>query len=379
MSRAKLRFLLLCLSVLLWSGCAARHQTFRVVPISGTHYLLPPDYKDNTNPGRDLTVRVKGVAAPGARQNAACSFGVPQFSVRPLGASGVMVQVKPNDLFAGGGVVRAYRGSFDRFRTELSRLEERGCLKPGGGRAVAERVAESLPLPVIETLFYTFGYEPFRGYCEVHPDMRIHAQRAVLERGPDGKEKLVRIDRSLYSVGREPGGESLRFALSKRAGTQADLPGLDRFRQPFYRFFYHIKFNDLSGRPVRTAVVLGAESLRKLEETTAALWKDPDLTCGRAQGIDCLRSPEGLIVTPEVPVRLNGKEAIIPVSYNISDVFVDRRVVHYGQAPPPFELRRAYRGRMARVEFLTTDPVLNLPLRSGDSLAWRAGTGAAKR
>jgi hypothetical protein len=86
--------------------------------------------------------------------------------------------------------VRAYRGTFDRFRTELSRLEEQGCLKRGGGRAVAERVAESLPLPVMETLFYSFGYEPFRGYCEVHPDMRIHAQRAMLERGADGKDKF---------------------------------------------------------------------------------------------------------------------------------------------------------------------------------------------
>jgi hypothetical protein len=353
-----------------------RHQSFRVAPIGGFPYLLPPDYTDNNNPGRDISVRVDGVTAPlASRRASGCSIQVPQFSMAKARGSSVIVRVRPADLFAGGGIVRAYRGAFDAFRTELSRLEERGCLKPGGGRVIAERVAESLPLPVMETLFYTYGYEPFRGYCEVHPDMRIHAQRALLARGPDGKERLVRIDRALYSVTREHGGEGLRFHLSERSGTEAALPGIDELRQPFYRFFYHIKFNDLSGKPQRTAVLLGAGSLRVLEQTTASLWKDPDLTCGRLTGIDCVKSPAGQIVTAEVPVRLNGKRTVIPVSFTIGDVLRDRQALRPGKPVPKLELRRQYRGRLARVEFLTPEPVLGLPLRSGDRLDWDAAAG----
>ncbi len=372
MRRWRLRLMLACLSVLLWSGCATRRQTFRVVPIGGTSYLLPPDYRDNKDPGREIVVKVSGVGMRTASTRASgCAIDVPQFSMaRPHGGS-VTVRVRPSDLFAGGGVVRAYRGTFDQFRAELSRLEEEGCLRTGGGRTVAERVAESLPLPVMETLFYSYGYEPFRGYCEVHPDMRIHAQKALLEPGPDGKEKLVRIDRALYAVGREAGGEGLRFRLDKRAGTEAALPGLDQLHKPFYRFFYHIKFNDLSGKPQRTAVLLGADSLRTLEQTTARLWKDPDLTCGRVTGIDCVKSPVGQIVTAEMPVRLNGKQDVIPVSFTIGDVLRDRQAMRPGKPAPPFELRREYRGRLARVEFLTREPVLSLPIRSGDRLEWK--------
>ena len=372
MRKWRLRLVLACLSVLLWSGCATRRQTFRVVPIGGTSYLLPPDYRDNKDPGHEIVVKVSGVAkSTASKQASGCAIDVPQFSMaRPRGGN-VVVHVRPQDLFAGGGVVRAYRGTFDRFRTELSRLEQEGCLRPGGGRAVAERVAESLPLPVMETLFYSYGYEPFRGYCEVHPDMRIDAQKALLEPGPDGKEKLVRIDRALYAVRREEGGEGLRFQLDKRTGTEAALPGLVQLHKPFYRFFYHIKFNDLSGTPQRTAVLLGADSLQKLEQTTASLWKDPDLTCGRLTDIDCVKSPVGQIVTAQVPVRLNGKREVIPVSFTIGDVLRDHQAMRPGKPAPTFELQREYRGRLARVEFLTRQPVLNVPIRSGDRLKWK--------
>jgi len=49
MRRWRLRLVVACLSVLLWSGCATRHQSFRVAPIGGFPYLLPPDYTDNNN------------------------------------------------------------------------------------------------------------------------------------------------------------------------------------------------------------------------------------------------------------------------------------------------------------------------------------------
>jgi len=84
-------------------------------------------------------------------------------------------------------------------------------------------------------------------------------------------------------------------------------------------------------------------------------------------------------VTPEVPVRLNGKEEVIPVSFTIGDVLRDRQVVRQSQAAPPLELSRQYRGRLARVEFLTPQPLLNLPLRSGDRLSWSAAPGSVGR
>ncbi len=351
------------IALLIASGCASRQSGhYRVARVGGANYLLPPVYKENLKrPEREITVRVNNVLV----RQAGCKVEMDEFILRPRG-SGVHVVVRPVALFSGGSTIRSFRASFETLRGELAKLEEQGCLKPGAGRTVAEAVAESLPIPVMETLFYSYGYDPFHGYCEVHPGMRIHAQRALLEKDASGKDKLTRIDRALYAVGRQPGGDGLRFAIEKREGSEASIPGLDQLNSSFSRFFFHIKFNNLEGKPQRTAVVMGASTLPRLQEVTNRLWKDADLTCSQASGFDCVKSPAGQIVTAEVPVRLNGKPTTIPVSFTINDVLRDRKLAKAGGPPPPIELRRMFRGKLTKVEFQAKD--YSLPVTAGDRL-----------
>jgi hypothetical protein len=375
------RLFAVVIPLVLCGGCAVRQSgSYRVVKSGSVHYLLTPAFQgDLSHPGRDLRVRVAGVARPGA---GGCAIaGIPEFTLTRRG-SAVEVKVSTAELFAGGGTIRAFRGVFLRFRTELASLEESGCLVPGGGRAVSERVAESLPAPLMEAQYYAWGYDPFRGYCEVHPGMRLHAQRPLLERGPDGKERLVRIDRAVYEVSRR-GGEGLGFRLEEKAGTEAAMPGLERMNRPFYRFFYFIKFKPgQDGSAQRSAVLLGAPGLNQLEQTTAKLWNDPDLTCsGALTAIDCFKSPNGQMVTPEVPVRINGKRALVSVNFTLLDVVRDH-ARWFGKGPfPAIEMRKTFRGRPAKVEFLSRETAAyGVPVSAGDRIEWKpAPAGTASR
>jgi hypothetical protein len=128
----------LILQVFLWCGCAMRGPGFyRVVKIHDTHYLIPPGHaEDPERRAAEFQVRVDGVAR---HSEANCTVNLREFALYPGRGGRVNVDVRPADLFAAGGTVRAYRAAFGRFRGELSRLEEEGCLKPGAGCGIWNR------------------------------------------------------------------------------------------------------------------------------------------------------------------------------------------------------------------------------------------------
>lgn len=169
-------------------GVAKFQSTYQVQPAyldpnnvtSTVPFFLPPTLlrPSSTSYGNAVEVDIANVNGP--TTGSTCAIAGGDFTMT---WSGSVAQVFiPAYAWNADATSRAnLRTAFDAFCLSLESLESSQCLARGGAFGVAQRVAEALPVPLNESLYYRFGFDAGNGYIDLQPGMRLRVESGVYE------------------------------------------------------------------------------------------------------------------------------------------------------------------------------------------------------
>jgi len=216
----------------------------------------------------------------------------------------------------------------------LESLETSGCLARGGAFGAAQRVAEALPVPVTEVLYYRYGLNSGLGgissaatpFVNLLPGMRLRVEFQGYEYTVPNSplNGFIGTGRATYDIVEylDPNNNT-RLAFdaflggilpsnltspTAVAGGIIDLQGASTARR-YYRLFYPGTFsNSASGNtsPANNVMLIGANTLADLSTaTTAYLTKQTCAPGGTSVLCNLFRGRA--IAIPEILVYLSGQ------------------------------------------------------------------------
>lgn len=276
------------------------------------------------------------------------------------------------------------RSEFAAFVVHVTELERRGCLPPNSSLSLVPFVAESLAVPLTETLFYRYSYRSGQGIVDLVPGMRLEIQRAEFTTPSEDEQKLANYigERTcFYEVRGHRGNElALRLTKVKASGGLAGppAPDLPEFSLPsqiagarIARLFLLTLF--VSKGRKRAAIVVGARQLRQMQEATAAIANDPLIQCSaiEAQGASCVAFEGNVTVSSEIAVNVNGQRRYVLLKSSVGDIIAQARGAWEDVVPQSLAVTRLFHGKHVPVEFDHSDQtILKLPALAGDRLTW---------
>ncbi len=347
----RVRFLLAALVVVL-AGCGPA-RSYRIIRINGVPGIAPPVYHDGA---RHLKLTVTGVRSDAPGQ---CAIRSRDFRLDWAGQAAV-VFIDLETLFPQGAYDEVAHGSFEAFRIQLETLEKRdGCLRPGGGRMIAQRIAESLPVPFQDVAFYRNRYNPYRTWVDLEPGMRLLRQSVVQDGNGSGSPSSVASE---YKLLDRPDSAGVRFDSAPDGAP--DLP--------FQRLFLRTTFNgERAAGSEQYATLVSAPDLRTMDEITAKFDENPAAVCD-ARPSPCTVFPNRVTMVPEIPVRARDTLVYVDPVSSVGDVL--HRV--YQKEPPKravetLTVERPFAGGYARIDLKRAgDLALRVPVVAGDRLHW---------
>jgi hypothetical protein len=321
-------------------------------------FVIPPNltYSGANSQFAQIQVSIANVAgqSSGSSCNISTNTANVDFSLAWNNQLAV-VTVLPTNVWAGAASKRAQlRTSFDAFRQQLEALEIPAsgtpCLKPGGAFLIAQRVAESLPLSLDESLYYRYSFDRVNNYIDLQPGMRLRIEFASYQLLATSGQYTKLNGYAANGVGyynvvrRTDQRVAFDAFLGQMAATTPDtascgLPGaggiidlmIGGMARRYYRLFYPPTFSsaDCPGNMQinRNVTLIGADTLADLYNATS---KYAAGTCAQAgsgkQSILCTVFRGRDIVVPELLVRLNYQQSFVPVGTtvrNLVDQFVN--------------------------------------------------------
>ncbi|MEW6130185.1 MAG: hypothetical protein AB1757_24325 [Acidobacteriota bacterium] len=264
-----------------------------------------------------------------------------------------VVTIQPKNVWGTSAQARAQlRKSFDAFRVQLEALElAQGCLRSGGAYAIAQAVAESMPLSLAETLYYRYGFDAQNGYVDLLPGMRLRVESAINQTmstlAPvSSLNGFVPGNVAYYQVARltdTSGNQRIAFDAFLGSNRPPTIPvstggigGIIDLQQSnaarrYYRLFYPPQLAP-GNRPDNAALydnvtLIGADTLSDLYAATAAYLQGQ--TCATvAKGnlpIICSYFRGRAIAVPEIGVCVNtpfGAQSLsVPVGTTARNLF----------------------------------------------------------
>ncbi len=337
--------------VLVLAGCGPA-RSYRIIRINGVPGIAPPVYRDGV---RHLKLTVTGARADA---RGACAIESRDFRLGWT-AEGAAVSVDLETLFPDGAYDEAAHGSFEAFRIQLEALEKRdGCLRPGGARTIAQRVAESLPVPFQDVAFYRNRYNPYRTWVDLEPGMRLLRQSVQDGIGSRAPSSIV----SEYKLLDRPDSTGVRFDSAPDGAP--DLP--------FQRLFLRTAFSGArTAGSEQYATLVSAPDLRTMEEITEKFEENPAAVCD-ARPSPCTVFPNRVTMVPEIPVKARDTLVYVDPVSCLGDVL--RRV--YQKEPPKkavetLTVERPFGGGYARIDLKSAGSLaLRVPVVAGDRLRW---------
>jgi hypothetical protein len=383
-------------------------------------FVIPPNltYSGASSPFAQIVISIDNVAGPnsGSGCNIATNTSNTDFTMNWNNKEAV-VTVVPNNVWAGAATKRTLlRNSFDAFRQQLEALEipasGPACLKPGGAFLIAQRVAESLPLSLDESLYYRYSFDRVNNYIDLQPGMRLRVEyssyQLLATSGPYIKLNGYAANGvGYYNIVRRP---DQRVAFDAFLGqltapspdsATCGLPGaggiidfqLAGMARRYYRLFYPPTFTapDCPGDASikRNVTLIGADTLADLTNATA---KYATGNCAQAssgkQPILCIVFRGRDIVIPELLVRMNYQQSYVPVGTTVRNL-VDQYINSSFSTAAPltgffpfFSLYRQYGplldssfqpteisfGAVDTTTLTTGQDVFDLPIIKGDAL-----------
>lgn len=315
-------------------------------------FLLPPGLPDQS---QDLKLLFLNIGGPKANQGGcplpSLSGGQTQstftlswttFNSQPV----ANIAIPKASAYAAAVADRTkLAADFAVFRQQVDLLEAQnnGCLQPGQGRVLVDRVVRALPMTLAEAGTYYFNLTPTRRSVDLAPGMRLRLIAGAYQYGGNAgfSEQTAALN------GFTAAGESFITLSSLPTGglafggwLGAILPGLSSPVQPgtcgvevlgpldlqslgarrCWRLIYPAVFNGVgftTGDPKLSdsVALLGAASLQDLETATAAYVNQG--CCAAISGATlqpiCAYFAGRTIAIPEIQVTVNGSWAWVPV------------------------------------------------------------------
>lgn len=403
---------LLCLAWLALHGCAARSgpATYRLLRDNERRILVPPGVKDAAVSRRTFEVRTAGNAG-------SCVGREGGVEIRPRGRGGLRVTVERDLLREQPAASLAHwAGS----------LEQRGCLAPGEGFALATRVAQSVPLefPIEQRLLdqdaRSSGYTDLRpgyklrvvspAFREAAPpdavaiaESQVRASQTGLNIELRASPDLIGYETAWYDVEPRARGGGARivplFAELNREGevTRLQSPRVNYLEfDPAMAFFRMLFMARRTGSNDHDIYVLAAPTQQKLEQQTRALEAGTESCAptvaqseggaaqapadprpsggGTAPGAAesaCVIAPSQVAIVAFLRVSVQGREVPVHTGAVLYHALREAGVDNPEQVLETLAVRKLYAGRLTPVEFSTTGTdIFSLPLSGGEEIRW---------
>ncbi len=366
------------LAVLACAGCAMhRPAAYRLVMRdAGPPLLLPPGVA-KAGPA------VQSLAFAAVLKRGGCPSAPGGIEVRESKRR-IVVTVRQEEL------AQQPAGWLSAWAAELEAL---GCVAPGGGTKLADRIAESVPLELNAAFHLLHGNE-----VDVGPHTRIEVVSPVFREGtPAGASALETAGTTgsgnslTVTMRASPnliGFETAWYGLQPRAGLpgfailplraernvqgkieRVPAPSTNPFTFPdaagFYRLFYKADQTEF------TALAVAARTRAELEQRTKVL-EGGTASCQKLNDGMCIAIPKGTGVNAYVVVSVNGSEATVHWPATVGAAIRQAGANNARAIVPRLVVRKEYGGRLVPVVFdRTGDAILGLMLEGGESITWK--------
>jgi hypothetical protein len=268
----------------------------------------------------------------------------------------------------------------EKFRANLLDRQEKGCLRSMENAHLRRAITESVPLPPVVAYFFQLGSYDVTGFFDLTTDFRVQVVSPIY---PDGAipspERLMGYETAYYVF--ESRGKDDRIRLSLASATEV-LLGQAAIEKHTLRNelafskssgYFRLLFmaDESSTNHVTRAILLSAPGENKLAEATNLRQIGPENYCRTLSipNVTCTTFPRNFGVTPELRVRVNGKDAFIRVGGMIQEVpglddpdSAARKTV---------KIHRPFRGHLIPVKFdPASEDILKLVVLPGDQIDW---------
>ena len=272
------------------------------------------------------------------------------------------------------------------------RTETQGCLAPGDGIHLAERVAQSLPLELNATFRLLHGSQ-----VDIGPRTRLEVVSPVFREGTPStvsasepvettgngsgltvtvraSANLIGFETAWYGVQRHAGHAGLAIVpLRAERNVQGKVekltgPATNVFSFPadaaFYRLFYKADQTEF------TALAVAARTEGELEGRTKMIEAGP-ASCKKLNDEWCFAIPKGVGVNAYIVVSVNGNEVAVPWPATVQSA-IQKGGEDAQAILSRLVVRKGYGGRLAPVEFDRSEhAILGMMLTGGETIAWK--------
>jgi hypothetical protein len=342
--------------------------------------MIPPDVTSSDLPQRTLVARVTsghGRCVPAA--------GV--IEIQPLGKQWRVIVTQDNLAKQPRGWLRAW----------ALRLEEQGCVAPGEGMKLADRIAESVPLDPSTAFHLLFLDERQTGIVDIGLYSRLQVFSPYLrDRGlglmADGPHTITGREYSLTITGKstenllgyesavykaQPGPAHLGYTIVPLYVDRHVDGKTERSPAPstnYFRFSADAAFYRLIQKSWQTDFVplmIAARTPAELEHLSKRL--DADGTSANCEHLEmCIAIPREVAVLPLVSVFLNDAEMLVSRGTTVFQAIRKSGEQVPGNVLPHLSVYKIWNGQSTRVIFDPADQaILKLVLVGGETISWK--------
>ena len=370
----------LVIALLFYTGCAVRKpafQTYRLVKQDSSEVLIPPGVT-----GPDVAQRVFWADITASRSHCPGAAEAVGLQIRK---KRVRVTVRKDVL------LRQAPGWLSNWTAEL---ESAGCLTPGSGLQLANRIAESVPLSpgAAFRLLYSSPLHvssPHIRLQMVSPILRegaavYHSTLQPAQTSGEGTSLTVVSKTSADLIGYETAWYIVQPKINAVGFTIAPLyadrnvqgeterrprPATDNLRFPpdaaFYRLFQKARETEFA------QLVIAARTPAELEQRTKAL-ETGTASCERLNDELCIPIARAIAVNLLLPINVNGAEVMVRWGTSVGEAIRGAGIRQPDSVLPELAVFKPYRGRLVAVDFdRAGSAILNLTLTGGENISWR--------
>jgi hypothetical protein len=280
---------------------------------------------------------------------------------------------------------------FEALYVTLDELETKNKLVPGGARLIASRLAEHLPLPIEETLLYSFGMvnnrfsflDTHQVYVDLKPGLRLKISLSGFYHQPSIESNGQPLSAfggtgvEYITLSYDPDTKAVVFNsfLNKQAVSQADPTTKPHIassvldlaaateQRAYHRLYYPSAGNRFApptvpnSLPENNATIVSTDNYVTL----------PEAKLIEPNGSSVLFSGRSLII-PEFRVTINSNEVYVPIGTTLRHI-VEQEM---NTMVPPVQLKMTRQVNGYTVPITFADPVVgfDLPLLAGDRIQW---------
>ncbi len=371
------------------AGCAVRRTQggYHLSKIDSQYFLLSPDAASSQKDRQTIRIPI----SPGGEAPADCSIKGSWFSLaRSSGKEAYWVAQTPSAPAweASAGAVDM-KEEWQSFEHALYGLQQKQCfVSLDQYLQVKQRIADSLSVPVEDTLFYRYSYGP-GGYIDMAPKMQLRIERDFFD--PKGSSHAANDYRgttiTYYDV---VGGTaiSLKFLRVERRSAESvafDANSSDaELAKEFAntsRLRLFLQDLTVSGGAKTPAILIGGALDQDLNGATQAIENDPGISCKALQSwkITCVLFDGAVTVSPMLEVFINGARSYVPIGSKLQFILPPVTTTQRPTLMRTLRIERSFQGKVARVQLPTDlEAVSQLFVFGEDRISWSKAFGDRK-